>query len=274
MSWSVDTVLERLDREGYAHIEAVVPQDAVRSLLAGIKGLAESRAPTDQAGTPYLNRGHGVVYNLQREDVAYARVITGDDKLMAVLRALLNDVWYRQIPQDKSNFLLRSMLGRSSGGGVLPLHIDSFIPSSGRTVFACQISVVLEDQNEANGCTLVVPGSHRSDTYASQEAMKDAVPLPSKAGDVVIWDSRLWHGALGNTSGASRWALIATFVRWWMKQNYDITGQLPQAIYEALTDEEKAIFGYCSRPPRDEYERTDMKTGFADLKPRVEDYAL
>jgi hypothetical protein len=57
-----------------------------------------------------------------------------------------------------------------------------------------------------------------------------------------------------------------------MKQNYDITGTLPQHIYEALTDDEKAVMGYCSMPPRHEMERADMKTGHAQLKATVVGY--
>jgi len=40
---------------------------------------------------------------------------------------------------------------------------------------------------------------------------------------------RAWHKA-----ERSRWSLIATFARWWVKQNFDITGTLPQTVYEAF----------------------------------------
>jgi hypothetical protein len=263
--------LQALAERGYTTIRGRLAAERAGALLDALRRLHEARGESalDQ---PFLNRGHDVLYGLYREDVAYARVFTGDPLLMEILRELLNDVWYRQIPQDRPNFILRSLMARSSGEGVLPLHLDSFIPSSGETCFSCQIAVVLEDQTAERGCTLVVPGSHRRDRYASQEAMAEAIPLEARAGDVVIWDSRLWHGALGNTTGQSRWSLIATFVRWWIKQNFDITGSLPQAVFEALTDDEKAVFGFCTIPPFDEHERTDIKSGHDQLKPHVADY--
>ena len=272
MSWSPETCLAELETQGYSVVRQAVAPDVTASLLAEMKALALSRPPVGGADTPFLNRGHDVLYNLQREDVRYTRMFTGDAGVMAVLRGLLNDTWYKQIAQDSPNFIMRSLIGRSSGDGVLPLHIDSFIPSSGKLCHACQISIILEDQTRERGCTVVVPGSHRSDAYADPSAMADAIPVETQAGDLVVWDSRLWHGALGNTTGLTRWALIGTFVRWWMKQNFDMTGTLPQALYDALTDDEKAVFGYCSLPPRDEYQRTDIKTGFSDLRPRVSDY--
>jgi ectoine hydroxylase-related dioxygenase (phytanoyl-CoA dioxygenase family) len=272
MNQFADAHLKALADTGYTVLRQAVASHDVETLLNDMRRLNETRAQADQADQPFLNRGHDTLYNLQREDIRYTRIFTGDPLIMAILRGLLNDTWYKQIPQDQPNFVLRSMIGRSSGPATMPLHIDSFVPGSGKYCIACQVAIVLEDQTPERGCTVVVPGSHRSDEYANQSAMDNAVPLETRAGDIVIWDSRLWHGALGNTTGSSRWSLIGTFVRWWMKQNYDITGTLPERIYATLTDDEKAVLGYCSRPPRDEMERPDMKTGHAQLKATVAVY--
>ncbi len=269
---TAEQYLAELSDVGYTVIRDGLAQAEVQALLTSFRQLSITRQQTRDLDQPFLNRGHDVLYNIQREDVRYLRTFTGNPLVMEILRGLLNDPWYRQIPQDQSNFILRALGGRSSGPGALPLHIDSFVPSSGKLCFACQVAVILEDQTAERGCTVLVPGSHRSDSYASQEALADAIPLETRAGDIVIWDSRLWHGALGNTSGNSRWSMIATFVRWWIKQNFDVTGTLPESIYQALTDDEKGILGYCSLPPRDEYERTDIKSGHADLKPTVAEY--
>lgn len=263
--------LEDLTERGYTVIKGAMPAGQAGALLAALKRLQRDRGEST-AEQPFLNRGHDVLYSLHREDIAYTRAFTANPLVMEILRSLLNDVWYRQIPQDRPNFILRSLIARSSGQGALPLHLDSFIPSSGETCFSCQVSMILEDQTTQRGCTVVVPSSHRFDRYANQEAMAGAIPIETRAGDIVIWDSRLWHGALGNSTGESRWALIATFVRWWIKQSFDLTGSLPQSIYEALSDDEKAVLGYCTIPPYDEHERTDMKSGHAQLRPHVADY--
>ena len=265
----LDAVAER----GYTVIRGGVNLGNAGELLAKIRRLNAEHTRAPDSEQPFLNRGHDVLYNLQREDLAFTRVYTRNPLLGEILRGLLNDPYYKQIPGDRPNFLLRARGGRSSGKGTLPLHIDSFIPSSGKYCLACQVAVILEDQTLETGCTLIVPGSHRSDEYADQEAMSRAIPLETKAGDIVIWDGRIWHGALGNKTERSRWSLIATFARWWVKQNFDITGTLPQALYAAMDDDEKAILGYCSRPPRDEHERVDMKAGHSQLRPRVADYA-
>jgi hypothetical protein len=272
MSADAQSHLEALSDRGFTVLAGGTSAGAVAGLLAAIRALDAGRSRAPDAEQPFLNRGHDVLYNLQREDVMFMHAFSRNGLVMEILRGLLNDAYYRQIPQERPNFILRSMLGRSSGAGALPLHIDSFIPSGGRYCFACQVAIVLEDQTAETGCTILVPGSHRADTYADQAASSQALPLETKAGDIVIWDARIWHGALGNETRRSRWSLISTFTRWWIKQNFDVTGSLPQAIYEALDDDEKAVMGYCSRPPFDEFERIDIKSGHSLLKPRVADY--
>jgi hypothetical protein len=272
MSGDAQFHLNALANSGYTVISGGMNRTAATDLLAAMRlldGLPSRVADADQ---PFLNRGHNVLYNLQREDLIFSRAFTRNPLIMKILCGLLNDPWYRQIPRDQPNFILRALAGRSSGKTPLPLHIDSFVPSSGQHCIACQVAFILEDQTLETGCTLVVPGSHHSDAYADQAAMSQAIPLETRVGDIVIWDGRLWHGALGNKTDASRWSLIATFVRWWLKQNFDMTGTLPPAFYEALSDDEKVIFGYCSMPPRDEFERLDIKSGHGQLKARIADY--
>jgi len=260
-----------LKEKGYTKIEAAISTDAVEDLLRSLHDLRAEPAPAGDK-TPFLNRGHDMLYNLQARDAKYLRLFLAPPVLKRLMIETLNDVWYKPIPQQDCNFILRSLIARSGGPAPMPLHIDAFIPSGGSMTWAVQAAVILEDQYPENGCTTVVPGSHRADRYADQSAVKAAVPISSRAGDIVVWDSRLWHGTTGNQSGRSRWSIVGTFVRWWIKQNYDITRSLPEEIYGKLSDEEKAVMGYCSIPPLTEHERIDIKSGYADLKPTVAEF--
>lgn len=116
-----------------------------------------------------------------------------------------------------------------------------------------------------------MPGSHLSGKYTDRQLVK-RTPIIAKAGDVVMWDSRLWHGTLDNISNKSRWVLIATFTRWWVKQSMDMTKSLPQNIYDKLNDTEKFLLGFCSIPPFDETGSIHTKKDHSSLKARVADY--
>ncbi len=103
---------------------------------------------------------------------------------------------------------------------------------------------------------MVIPGSHKSDKYANREDWDKAIPLEAKAGDIVIWDSRLWHGALGNKTDSTRW---------WIKQNYNIPQMLPKEFISNLTNKELSLLGFCSIAPLDEYDRLEIKQGYDDI---------
>lgn len=255
--------VKEIDTRGYSRLEGVYSVEDVRKAKE-LLNLWRGKTADQLAVAPYLDFGQTVVYNLLNKDLFFVKLLFASEEIEKIMVHFLNDIWYKQIPAGQPNYILRGSGGRSSNGA-LPLHIDSYVPYLGSYVYSLQYSIVLEDQDEMNGCTIVVPGSHKSGQYADQSALKDAIPIRSKAGDVVIWDSRLWHGATANTSGQTRWAIVSTFVRWWIKQVSNVTGSLPKEIYESLSNKEKSILGFCSIPPDNEFKGIDMKTGYDDL---------
>jgi hypothetical protein len=211
----------------------------------------------------------GMVYNLQNRDIKFINLLMNNE-VQSILKFFLNDEFYQVQDPELANFILSYYNARSTGS-FLDLHIDSLVPAPGDLTWAMQVAFVLEDMTEENGCTVVVPGSHKSGKFTDRSLQK-RFPLVAKAGDIAIWDSRLWHGTLDNLSGKSRWVLIATFTRWWVKQTMDMTKKLPEEIYSCMTDAEKLMLGFCSIPPSDEYGSIHTKKSYAELKSKVADY--
>lgn len=263
--------ISQVEKEGYCVLPGVYDTETTDKLLQLAIEWYEKTRYTISKDVPYLNTDQPGVYNLQNKDIFFLEALFKSLEVEGVLKHFLNDKWYKQIPQGEPNYILRSYMARSSNKG-LPLHIDSFIPYKGENTIAMQYAIILEDQTAENGCTTVVPGSHQSGDYANQKAIQESIPVYSKRGDVVIWDSRLWHGTTDNNSGKTRWSVIATFARWWIKQHFNITDNLPQEIFEKLTDKQKAILGFCSVPYNDEYDGIDMKRGYDKLYKDVESY--
>lgn len=260
------TCIEQIETNGYYLIPGVFSKGDMERALKLVKEWDTKAAPSLATNVPYLNQNQSMVYNLQNKDLYFLQLLFGSTVVHDTLKHYLNDPWYKPIPPDEPNYILRGYIARSSKES-LPLHIDSLVPYQGSYAISMQFAIILEDQDEENGCTLVIPGSHKSGEYVSQEALRDALPIPSKAGDIVIWDSRLWHGALANRSTRTRWSLIATFTRWWIKQSFNFTDGLPAHIFNELTDSQKAMLGFCSVPFLNEAEGIDMKTGY-DALPR------
>jgi hypothetical protein len=258
----MNPALADLRKNGYCRLPKLYGEDQVGRALELVRQWVEGQSLTDNL--PRLVRDTPQLWNLQSKDIFFLELLFEPVEVEEILMACLNDPWYSSLPQDAPNYILRAYQARSSAGA-MPLHIDSFIPYGGDHTIAVQVSIVLEDMSPENGSTVVVPGSHQSGEWAKQDALKDAVPIEAEAGDVVIWDSRLWHGATKNTSGRTRWAVIATFTRWWIKQAFNITGNLPLEISERLTPRQKAVLGFCAIPYNDESEGIDMRRGYDSL---------
>ncbi|MEM7130828.1 MAG: phytanoyl-CoA dioxygenase family protein [Chloroflexota bacterium] len=268
---STTQYISAIEKDGYAYIPQAFSQDVIGEAFSRIKFWFDKTLSNQSDRMPRLNKDQPMVYNLQSKDIMFIKMLLENEEIQSILKHFLNDQWFSSLPADAPNYILRSFLARSSDYR-MPMHIDSFVPYTGSYPFIMQCAILLEDQTEENGCTVLVPGSHLSDRYAPQEAYDDAVSIIAKAGDLVVWDSRIWHGARPNTSGGTRWSMIGTFCRWWIKQAFDIPGNLPQEIYDQLTDNQKAILGYCSVPYDDETYGIDMKRSYALLPKRVEDY--
>ena len=113
-----------------------MPERVSRALQLVVAHFAETRsAPSDRV--PFLNRDQDLVYNLQNKDPFFLELLFEPPILEAILKHFLNDPWFRAVPKDDPNYILRAFVARSSRGR-LPMHIDSFIPYAGPCVYIMQ----------------------------------------------------------------------------------------------------------------------------------------
>ena len=264
----IDNHLKNLNVYGYSTIKNFIDKNLVNILLNIVK--ENYKKSEDQfEGRPMRDKNDKMVYHIQNKDKKFIDLISADP-ISKIATQKLNDKYFRWLPETDPNYILHYYNARS-GGSQLDLHIDTFIPLLGEHTIAMQFVFVLNDMDEDNGCTIVVPGSHLSGKYTDRE-IEEKKSIIAKAGDLVMWDSRLWHGTGKNKSKDDRWALIATFSQWWVKQKLDISKSLPNTIYKKCNNKQKALLGFCSLPPIDENDRINTKTGYDSLKENIEDY--
>lgn len=214
-------------------------------------------------GLPQRDKKDKIIYNLQNKDVKFVKLLSSPD-IVEVCKHFLQDKYFRLLSKARPNFILNYYNARSSGSK-LDLHIDSHIPYLGNHVYMLQVAIILEDQNEENGCTILKPKSHLSGKYTNRKD-RNLKKIISKAGDLVIWDSRTWHGTTENISNNSRWSLIATFSCWWLKQSMDMVKSLPKNIFQELSINEKILLGYCSTIPINENDLVRTKKKISEIK--------
>lgn len=183
----------------------------------------------DARGThPYYNGYADHVYNVIRltsvfDDLyAHPRVTDRVEKILG---------HHYHLSQTE----LRSTRPDAEPGSANVWHQDSKFPADGLTVLAFW---ALDNVTLENGATQIRSGIRE-------------ITLTLEPGEVALMDANTFHRSQPNLNGQSRWLLIVTYVRWWMKPSVDHT----QIDRPYLTPLERQLYGLTSRPPWNTDER-------------------
>ncbi len=187
-----------------------------------IAGIAEIIDPLEAAGETWLRAKGG------RVSISTADVITFTTHLVRksqVLRdfaahAAIKDVCHDLIGEDVRLYWDQSVYKKTGKAQEFPWHQDNgytFIePQQYLTLW-----IPLVDVDEENGCPWIAPGLHKLGTldhwvtpvgFKCLEHTADAVPIPAKAGDVIVFSSLTPHRTGPNRrSGTVRKAYILQY---------------------------------------------------------------
>jgi ectoine hydroxylase-related dioxygenase (phytanoyl-CoA dioxygenase family) len=126
------------------------------------------------------------------------------------------------------------------------LHTDQgFFPEPWPQVVATNVAWFLDDFTEANGATLVVPGSHRVLGYPPHD-LEPRVParLTGPAGACAVVDGRLHHATgLNRTPDETRRGIFALYVHPYLRTQENWTRSLRVSVL-AAHPELAAITGF------------------------------
>ncbi|MFT6843594.1 MAG: ectoine hydroxylase-related dioxygenase (phytanoyl-CoA dioxygenase family) [Cyclobacteriaceae bacterium] len=119
-----------------------------------------------------------------------------------------------------SNFKLSSLNYRNpkNSSGNQDLHFDFPWLTNKGDYFSANTLWLLDDMNENNGPTRIIPYSHKNNTSPKvtmmnrKEKHPDEVFITAKAGSVIILNSRIWHSGTNNSSDEERSIIQSFFV--------------------------------------------------------------
>lgn len=259
----IEKKIKEIEKNGYCIIKNFLSKKVIGKTLKKIDHYHELNKKIVYKGIPARDSRDKILYNLQNKDYHFIKLLNNKN-ILKIAKYFLNDKFYRFLPNDKPNFIINYFNARSSGNK-LDLHIDSWIPYLGKKTHMMQFVFLLEKSTEDNGCTIVVKKSHRSGKLSNNKSKK-IISVTGEPGDLIIWDSRLWHGTRENKSNVSRWAIVTTISSWWVKQAMDMPKSLPNKILNKCSNLEKQLLGFCSIPPVDETERINTKCGYEILE--------
>lgn len=208
--------LEDIARDGFCVLRNIVPKDSVGAVRQSVLDTAEQQrqpdAPSQIAFVPSLLRyDHSAApYLADRRLLSVAEALLGPHLRISFVSAIINEQgnqrgdWHADWPFNQ----------RNAG------HIPAPYPD---VLLHLTTLWMLSPFSIKNGGTLVVPQSHRSPNnptgdngIAPHAPHPDEVHVCGQAGDVLIFDSRLWHASAPNTTSAPRVALAVRYAPWWL----------------------------------------------------------
>ena len=225
-----DEILNHLDVEGYAIIEGVIPASEIVQVRENVAaGLRQQREEAEEKASDIRSKGHRIggagiqaLPGIINDDQSFAPYLT-DDRIINTLQSLFGD--YHRItgmgaianhPDNDRGYWHADWPYNQTNAAHIPApYADTCIKLSSLWM--------LTEFNAHTGGTLVIPGSHRSQTNPSsgdlfdREAQHPAeLQISAPAGSVMLFDSRLWHCVAKNHSDEPRYAINVSYAVWWL----------------------------------------------------------
>lgn len=108
----------------------------------------------------------------------------------------------------------------------------------------------LDDFTVENGGTYLLPYSHlKKEKPTDEYFFENAIQATGKRGDLLIFDSNVWHASAKNTTNQGRRGLPITISRSFMKQLLDYPRAIGYDKMDSFSNELQQFLGYFSRVP-------------------------
>jgi ectoine hydroxylase-related dioxygenase (phytanoyl-CoA dioxygenase family) len=110
--------------------------------------------------------------------------------------------------------------------------------------------LMVDDFTIENGGTYLLPYSHLKEEKPTDEYFfNNAIQAVGKKGDLLVFDSNVWHSSAPNTTQTSRKAIPITISRSFMKQLLDYPRAMGYDKIETFNNSLQQFLGYHSRVP-------------------------
>jgi ectoine hydroxylase-related dioxygenase (phytanoyl-CoA dioxygenase family) len=232
MAPTVEEVAGKLETDGFAIIENYLSIQDVAAKRADLERVL-AKNPTGR------NDFEG--FSTQRIYALFAKTRTFDAQ---ATDPLINGVLERVLGPG---FLLSAPVGISIGPGekAQPVHRDDGVYPVARPHRELVVNTMwaLDDFTEANGATVVIPGSHKWIDERPNEG-SETVRAVMPAGSVLLFVGSIAHGGGANNTDKSRLGVILEFCAGWVRPQENHVLAVPKEIVAGLDPRLQELLGY------------------------------
>ena len=232
----VADLLKQIDSQGYVVVEGVLSSDTVRTIRQTVEPFFAYEGGRNNFEGLKTRRLYAVP---EKTDVCDP--IAEHPLVLALLDALL-----------RPNYLLSQLqvIDIRPGEAAQPIHHDdAFYPfARPRAPLGAATIFAIDDFNEDNGATVIIPESHRWDGRAPGRDDR-AIPCVMPSGSMVFFLGTLWHGGGANQSRASRMCVTAQYCEPYLRtqENYSLSLSTERA--RGRSEHMLRMLGYSISPP-------------------------
>lgn len=227
--------LARLDRDGFIVLDALLDEDQVSAICQAI---GPHLGPTGRNGFEgeRTQRVYSLLAKTRELDVLveHPRILAIVDRILGS-GALLSQLQAINILPGETAQLLHP------DDGMYPVPRPR-APLGIATVWA------LTPFTDANGATVVIPGSHRWEDRTPTEADEPRAVVMSP-GSCVVFVGTLWHGGGANRTSLPRLGVTAQYCAAWLRPQETFTLSVPQKVARECSPRLRRLFGYSIYPP-------------------------
>lgn len=231
----VEQVAAILKEHGHVIIEELATRETMEQLVAELQPHIEATPLGSNEGFGLKTRRTGRL--IERSSTARS----------LVMHPLVQGVMHKHLGHAHSIQLgATEMISLEPGAPAQFIHKDEMVfesfPFPDDYEVYCNSIWAVTDFTEENGATRVVPGSHKVEPREYQQS--DTVPAEMKAGSVMIFSGKLWHGGGTNNSNAVRRALAVTTAVGWVRQEENQYLACSREVARTLPEDLLRYMGY------------------------------
>ena len=114
----LDSLVMELQTKGYCRIRQLFNADLISKTLELSRYWYKATKEQLAENLPNLAKNDPYVWNPQNKDIHFLRIIFHSSLVEKILMYIFNDLWFKQIPQGKPNYILRNFFDGQLLNGV------------------------------------------------------------------------------------------------------------------------------------------------------------